>query len=183
VVGSLPPGVAAEPGDLPVDRVTLEEAEAFCRKLRGLDGRGYRLPTEAEWEFACRAGMMGTFGDARAESLGDVAWYRGNSGGALHAVGTRRTNRWGLADMLGNAAELTADRYVPHLGNAERVDPAFSTGDAMHVVRGGTVADAAEDCRAASRGTLLDGRGRAGVGFRVAADLAPTGASVGERKQ
>lgn len=172
VVGSLPRGVDAEPGNLPVDRMTREEAEAFCNKLHGLDGREYRLPTEAEWEFACRAGMMGAFGGMRSDRLREMAWYQDNSDGVLHPVGLKKPNRWGLVDMLGNAGELTGDRYVPYLGGAERIDPAYRGNELKSVVRGGTATDAQEDCRTSSRSGLLDRTARPRIGFRVAVNLA-----------
>jgi formylglycine-generating enzyme required for sulfatase activity len=105
---------------LPVETVTWLDAVAFCNKLSTrenrspyyrvngtevavLGGKGYRLPTEAEWEYACRAGAATTypFGDAPG-GLGEHAWYGGNSGGKSHPVGQKRANAWGLYDMLGN---------------------------------------------------------------------------------
>jgi formylglycine-generating enzyme required for sulfatase activity len=75
---------------------------------------GYRLPTEAEWEYAARAGTTG----ARHGTLDDVAWHSGNSGGKTHAVGTRAANAWGLHDMMGNVWEWTQDWYGPYTGAA-----------------------------------------------------------------
>jgi formylglycine-generating enzyme required for sulfatase activity len=173
VVGELPPGVGPEPGALPVDQVTPEEADVFCQRLGQLDGRHYRLPTEAEWEYACRSGTLGPFG-WRSDRFGDAGWYAANSGGTLHPVGAKVPNHWGLFDMQGNAAELTADRYVPYLGSADRVDPAFRTGGRIYAVRGGTASSPAEDCRAASRSWVQAGTRKATVGFRVVADAAGT---------
>jgi formylglycine-generating enzyme required for sulfatase activity len=173
VMGGLPPGVSAEPGDLPVDRVTWDEADKFCQRLGDIDGRHYCLPTEAEWEYACRAGTTGPFGTIRAR-LEDTAWYAGNSGGSLHPAGTKAANHWGIHDMLGNVAELTADSYVPYLGSAERTDPTFKTAGPDHVVRGGNFADAAEDCRAAYRTFALTPSRGSAVGFRVVVDRVAT---------
>ncbi|MDJ0561815.1 MAG: bifunctional serine/threonine-protein kinase/formylglycine-generating enzyme family protein, partial [Microcystis sp. M53599_WE4] len=83
----------------PVENVSWDDAQAFCRKLSQITGKTYRLPTEAEWEYACRAGTTTRFyfGDD-ANQLGDYAWYEGNSGGTTHPVGQKKPNAWGLYD-------------------------------------------------------------------------------------
>jgi serine/threonine protein kinase/formylglycine-generating enzyme required for sulfatase activity len=100
------PQFAAD-GRAPVVQVTTEDAEAFCRWLGRTDGRTYRLPTEAEWEFACRAGTTGHWwtGD-RPDRVGEVEWTADNSLQKLHPVGTRGTNPFGLHDMLGSVEEI-----------------------------------------------------------------------------
>jgi formylglycine-generating enzyme required for sulfatase activity len=93
----------------PVETVSWDDATEFCRRLSALPverdaGRVYRLPSEAEWEYACRAGTTTRwcFGDDEAR-LADVAWFNKNSGGMTHPVGQKRANAWGLYDMYGNA--------------------------------------------------------------------------------
>jgi len=82
----------------PVENVSYDDAETFCQKLSKATGRQYRLPTEAEWEYACRAGTTSDY-------YGDYAWYKGNSQHTTHPVGRKKPNAWGLYDMRGNVWE------------------------------------------------------------------------------
>lgn len=103
--------------DLPVNNVSRHEAEEFCARLSSSTGRTVRLPTEAEWEFACRAGTETRYfcGDDE-ESLDAFAWFDGNSGGRLHPVGMKKSNPMGLHDMTGNAFEWCSNPYGPYPG-------------------------------------------------------------------
>uniref|UniRef100_UPI0036DA644F formylglycine-generating enzyme family protein n=1 Tax=Priestia megaterium TaxID=1404 RepID=UPI0036DA644F len=96
---------------------------------------GYRLPSEAEWEYACRAGSQ----DVRYGDLGDIAWYRGNSGDEVHDVATRQPNAWGFHDMIGNVWEWCWDTYDPKVYGPYRV------------FRGGGAYDPPRACRASCR--------------------------------
>jgi len=98
--------------DLPVETVSWHDAERFCRRLSQMEGRLYRLPTEAEWEYTCRAGSTAKFcfGDD-SSALGDYAWYTGNYDSQTHSVGQRLPNAFGLHDMHGNVLEWCQDRY------------------------------------------------------------------------
>jgi formylglycine-generating enzyme required for sulfatase activity len=117
----------------PVEQVSWEDAAEFCRRLSSLEakqsaGRSYRLPTEAEWEYACRAGTTTTWysGDDEA-GLKGVAWYGGGSRGSTHPVGQKKPNAWGLYDMHGNVWEWCADwldeNYYKHFADEVAVDP------------------------------------------------------------
>ena len=138
------PGYPSPPGDdHPVVQVAREDAEAFCRWLSAQDGRRYLLPTEAEWEYACRAGTATrwSMGDDPAR-LGDYSWYRANSAWALRPVGHRLPNPWGLFDMHGNAWELCSDWYGPYpqprADDTPEVDPTGPQTGYRWVIRGGS---------------------------------------------
>jgi len=99
--------------DRPVERVSWNDAQQFIAKLNERDpGKNYRLPTEAEWEYACRAGTS----EARYGEIERIAWYDANSNGQTHPVGTKEPNAWGLYDMLGNIQELCVDERVERTG-------------------------------------------------------------------
>ncbi|MFF0742734.1 formylglycine-generating enzyme family protein [Streptomyces sp. NPDC004111] len=173
---------SAPPGDrLPVEGVSWEDAVRFCNALSeaerltpaytiGTDGNvgagtgphtpprwdssadGYRLPTEAEWEYACRAGTTGP----RYGPLDDIAWHRANSDDRLHEVGGRQPNAWGLHDMLGNVWEWCWDLYDPEVYGTYRV------------LRGGGWFDEPWSCRASVRRRSHPTYRIDDVGFRVA---------------
>lgn len=175
-----PPGVPPGGDDLPVTNVSWEEAVAFCVRLSELTGHTYRLPTEAEWESACRAGSSRQFsGPGR---LDDMGWYAGNSGGELHPVGRKQKNHWGLLDMHGNAEEWCADdyRFVQSTGKRASTQPAPGTGDFGHLewlrsTRGGSAVSPDVDCRSAARGSRQRDDRHPFLGFRLAREVeAPT---------
>jgi formylglycine-generating enzyme len=150
---------------LPVESVSWLDAVAYCDALSasaGLPaydevagGEGYRLPTEAEWEYACRAGTDGP----RYGPLDEIAWYRDNSDGRLHEVGGKRPNAWGLHDMLGNVWNWCSDLYDPEVYGSYRV------------LRGGGWFDEHWSCRAGVRRRSHPTFRVDDVGFRVARSL------------
>jgi len=140
----------------PAINMTQYAALSYCRWLTALTGDFYRLPTEAEWEYASRAGTTTaySFGDDPA-MLDQYAWYFENSDGAYQKVGSKKANPWGLHDMHGNVAEWTLDEYLPayQLGEGEvKKDPWVRPNKLYpHVVRGGSWDDDPEDLRSAAR--------------------------------
>jgi formylglycine-generating enzyme required for sulfatase activity len=153
----------------PVEQVRWSDAVKFCNKrseLAGLqpcydlktwkcnfEANGFRLPTEAEWEYACRAGSSTAyfFGDA-ASKLGDYAWFDKNSGGHPQLVGQKRPNSWGLYDICGNVWEWCNDFYkVDYYQESPANDPRGPDSGETKVVRGGAWRFSAENCRSGYR--------------------------------
>ena len=148
--------------DRPVEMVSWKDAVAFCKKLSEKEGKTYRLPTEAEWEYACRAG-----GGRRRGRLGERAWYYTNSAGVTHPVAQKQANAWGLYDMLGNVAEWCSDFYGPYPDEAKVSDPTGPGEGMYHVVRGGAYMHFARGCRCAARLDLPESYQLGHIGFRV----------------
>jgi len=165
-----------------VNHVNWNDATAFCAKLGGKDGRSYRLPSEAQWEYACRAGTTTRFfygDDLRAEKLGEYAWYIGNiwdkkADRYVHKVGMKKPNAWGLYDMLGNVWELCMDvahknyEGAPSDGSAWIKNGIVATdGTASRGLRGGGLRSTDRRCRVASRYSYAQRASSYYVGFRI----------------
>jgi len=162
----------------PVEQVSWDDAVEFCRKLtdkcaNAQVGAGlkpaptFRLPTEAEWEYACRAGNRGKwcFGDDEAE-LGDYAWYSANSGSTTHPVAQKKPNAWGLYDMHGNVWEWCADWYGDYPTD-DANDPQGPSSGSYRVLRGGSWNSNPGNCRSANRNDLVPSFRYYNLGFRV----------------
>jgi formylglycine-generating enzyme required for sulfatase activity len=139
----------------PVECVSWDECQEFLKKLNGLaKERGqFRLPTEAEWEWACHAGTRTRYcsGDAD-EALADYAWFYTNSGGTTHPVGTRKPNAWGLHDLHGNVEERCVDWYgEDYYAKSPRYDPTGPATGSIRVVRGGSWTAFRGHCRSSDR--------------------------------
>jgi formylglycine-generating enzyme required for sulfatase activity len=183
----------------PVEMIRWDIAALLCNERSRLEGlepcydaegncnfavNGYRLPTEAEWEYACRAGSTAryAFGDD-ARALDAHAWYGGNAGKETHPVARRKPNAWGLYDMYGNVAEWCNDRYAKdYYAKSPADDPHGPAEGKEFVLRGGAWSSSAESCRSAFRAAEEPGVAdacfaRDAVGFRCVrrAPAAPAG--------
>jgi formylglycine-generating enzyme required for sulfatase activity len=156
----------------PVEEVSWLDAERFCGAMSARTGRSVRLPTEAEWEYACRAGTTTrySFGDDEA-MLGRYAWFKDNSGGKTHPVGQKQPNPWGLYDMHGNVLEWCSDWYAKSYANAGEIDPRGPISGKTRVVRGGAWGGATYSCLSAGRLMCWPGGCDSDGGFRVVVDL------------
>ena len=166
--------------DRPVENVSWKDAQTFIAKLNALEGHGrYRLPTEAEWEYACRAGSETaySFGDDAGE-LGNYAWYSGNSGRKTHPVGQKQPNAWGLYDMHGNVEEWVQD-WKGKYSSGAAVDPQGPEAGERRVLRGGSWNYGAEGCRSAHRIRFRSDYRADYYGFRLA--LTPDDKSKGDK--
>ena len=176
--------------DLPVTNVSADSAVKFCNLLSKAAGfapcydektgkcdftkNGFRLPTEAEWEYACRAGSRTPFnsGSTKAD-LDKAAWYLENSGGKTHPVARKQPNAWGLYDMHGNVIEFCYDGFdeTYSAGNYKAgavTNPVGCEVFNLRITRGGGWFSAAKDCRSATRGCFWTGGGNYYIGFRIA---------------
>lgn len=124
----------------PVDKVSWHEAKLFLEHLNQSEDGGYRLPTEAEWEYACRAGSETRYHFGNDEQdLGKYAWYNANSGSQTHPVATKKPNAWGLYDMHGNVWEWVEDWYASgYYSTSPRTDPSGPDSGTSRVLRGGS---------------------------------------------
>ena len=151
----------------PVEMVSWDDIQTFIQKLNAKsDGYSYRLPTEAEWEYAARAGTLGAF----AGDPDNVAWYSKNSHNSTHPAAKKKANAWGLYDMQGNVMEWTADLYVRKYASSSPVtDPLGPTSGAEdRVFRGGGADSNVKYCRFATRAGLTPGSSAPILGFRLA---------------
>jgi formylglycine-generating enzyme required for sulfatase activity len=184
------PSTFAGDDNLPVTDVSADNALKFCNKLSKAAGfepccdektgkcdltkNGFRLPTEAEWEYACRAGTSTLFNAGDKESdLSNEGWYVGNSGGKTHPVAQKAPNAWGLYDMHGNVFEFCYDGY-PEVYNYKTypqkdvVNPINSEEFNLRIIRGGGWFSEPFSCRSFTRGCFWTGGGNYYIGFRVA---------------
>jgi formylglycine-generating enzyme required for sulfatase activity len=157
----------------PVERVRWRDAKQYCNERSLLEGlkpcynektvgwdcdyaaNGYRLPTEAEWEYACRAGKDEAYEVGQADKLRQCAWFAENSDQKTHTVGQKKPNRWGICDLYGNVSEWCEDVYDPiYYRNSPTNDPhgpANPGKDVRRVIRGGSWKSSASLCRASAR--------------------------------
>jgi uncharacterized repeat protein (TIGR02543 family) len=168
VMGSNPSYFSSCGDTCPVERVTWNDIQQFLAALNAQDpGKSYRLPTEAEWEYACRAGTTGDYGGTGV--LDQMGWYDGNSGGQTHPVAQKQPNHWGLFDMHGNVREWVQDWYSStYYSVSPTNDPPGPTTGSYRVLRGGGWGNSASIARSAYRGFAPPGDGFWTFGFRLA---------------
>ena len=156
----------------PAVYISWNDCQAFIRKLNQMEGGNkYRLPTEAEWEYACRAGSAKRFSFGNSDGqLGGYTWYDGNTDSAgeayAHGVGTKKPNVWGLYDMHGNVWEWCRDWYGDYPSGSV-IDPEGPSSGVYRVYRGGSWGDEAGGCRSANRNRREPGNRFVILGFRL----------------
>jgi sulfatase modifying factor 1 len=155
--------------DCPVENVNWDDVQEFITKLNKLSGREYRLPTEAEWEYACRSGGKNEK-FCGGNDVMDLAWYFSTSGNRTHPVGLKRPNGLGLYDMSGNVWELVSDWYEDKYNNIKDNPQGPATGTS-HALRGGSWYMLPRNVRATTRSYLTPGIRANDVGFRLVSPL------------
>ena len=165
VMGSNPSNFKGD--NLPVEKVIWNDCQEFISKLNRITGKTFRLPTEAEWEYAARGGNKSRgYQYSGSNNLSDVAWYEDNSGNKTHAVGTKQPNELGIYDMTGNVLEWCQDRYGKY-SSTSQVNPTGANSGSDRVYRGGSWIGNAWFCRSSYRyGSSPDNRSYA-LGLRL----------------
>jgi formylglycine-generating enzyme required for sulfatase activity len=170
VMGNNPSFFSGNPNN-PVEGVSWNDCQPFIQKLNRMGQGTFRLPTEAEWEYAGRAGTTTWFywgDDPNYIQISQYAWYTDNSGVGTHEVGLKLPNAWGLFDMSGNVWEWCQDWYGSYSSN-DQVDPICSTIWLARVIRGGGWMDPAGNCRSALRSNSRPDSPCDSIGFRLVA--------------
>ena len=174
VMGSNPSSFSSCGDDCPVERVSWNEAQQFAQRLSQKTGKTYRLPSEAEWEYAARAGSTSkwSFGDSDYQ-LGDYAWFSANSQGKTQRVAQKRPNAFGLFDMHGNVWEWVQDCWHGDYTGAPTDGSAWTTGcsNSSRVRRGGSWDGGPAGLRSADRGWDTPDYRSGGIGLRLARTL------------
>lgn len=160
---------------LPVERVSWDECVEFIGKLNSITGCSFRMPTEAEWEYAARGGKKSSrkrYSGADDDTRLDAMWYKDNSQTSSHEVGTRSPNELGIYDMSGNVSEWCSDWYFSSYANSgTRTNPAGPSFGSARVYRGGSWDDKAMACRVSKRSSMNPIYKNKLVGLRLAATI------------
>lgn len=165
VMGSNPSNFKGD--NLPVENVSWNDCQEFIRKLNSLTGKNFRLPTEAEWEFAARGGNNSRgYKYSGSNDIGSVAWYSGNSGSKTHPIGQKSPNELGLYDMSGNVWEWCQDWYGD-FSSSSQTNPTGPASGSDRVYRGGSWYFDAGRCRVSFRGSGAPGYRYYHLGLRL----------------
>ena len=166
VMGSNPSNRKGD--NLPVENVSWNDCQTFLRKLNAMTGKNFRLPTEAEWEYAARGGNRSRgYQYSGSKKIDDVAWYNNNSGGETHPVGTKAPNELGIYDMSGNVWEWCQDWYGDYHGYSQ-TNPTGQSSGSYRVDRGGGLSFIARLCRVAFRNSGAPDLRDCDLGLRLA---------------
>ena len=153
--------------NLPVEQVSWNDCQEFIGKLNDLTGRKFRLPTEAEWEYAARGGKKSrSYQYSGSSNISDVAWYDGNSGSKTHPVGMKQANELGIYDMGGNVHELCQDWYGSYVSSSQ-TNPTGAVSGSDHVYHGGSWHNNARYCRSSYRYYVTPGSRYGNLGLRL----------------
>jgi formylglycine-generating enzyme required for sulfatase activity len=153
--------------NLPVEYVSWDEVQEFIFRLNNLTGKQYRLPTEAEWEYAARGGNKSqSYKYSGSNNLTNVAWYDGNSNGLTHPVGTKLPNELGIYDMSGNVFEWCSDWYGAYSASAQQ-NPTGPSSGTRHIIRGGSWIHESLRCRVSYRSAHEPNERFDSLGFRL----------------
>jgi sulfatase modifying factor 1 len=151
----------------PVENVSWNDAQEFVRKVNAQTGKNYRLPTEAEWEYAARGGQQSRgYTYSGSNDLGSVAWYYDNSGSKTHAVGGKQANELGIYDMSGNVWEWCSE-WNGNYSSYSETNPTGASSGQSRVLRGGSCYFIAFNCRSANRNGNFPDNGLNDFGFRL----------------
>ena len=167
VMGSNPSEFQGDGSNLPVECVSWNDCQEFITKLNAITGRRFRLPTEAEWEYAARGGNKSRgYKYSGGNDIGSVAWYDDNAGDKTHAVATKSANELGIYDMSGNVCEWCQDRNGDY-SSAAQANPTGATSGSYRVYRGGSWINGARYCRSSYRSSLGPSYGFYFLGLRL----------------
>ncbi|GAB6120551.1 SUMF1/EgtB/PvdO family nonheme iron enzyme [Dysgonomonas termitidis] len=160
--------IYGEGDNYPMYYVSWAEVQEFIQRLNAATGKAYRLPTEAEWEYAARGGSRSRgYKYSGSDTAGEVAWYNDNSGDKTHPVGTKQANELGIYDMSGNVWEWCSDWYGIYPASAQ-TNPAGASGGSYRVYRGGSWYSIARSVRVPYRYNISPGYRYLNLGFRLA---------------
>ncbi|MCQ2278999.1 MAG: formylglycine-generating enzyme family protein, partial [Bacteroidales bacterium] len=166
VMGSIPSNRMGD--DLPIENVSWEDCQEFIRKLNRLTDKKFRLPTEAEWEYASRGGNKSRgYRYAGSNTISDVAWYEGNSSNETHSVASKNANELGLYDMSGNVWEWCQD-WKGDYNRISQTNPTGPYSESLRVVRGGCWYGNARCCRSSLRYGINPSYRYCNIGLRLA---------------